>query len=164
MKHFFLFLLGLFLFVGTANAQKGTINYLNDNPKFGNIILQDSITRYLTICNLLEEKGNGDFKCVVSDPTDECYKIGDISPFAIFVDVQNYLIKNILVYFKLSQCVEVLRYATETYGKSNLMDDTATSYWYGKNTNITVGVQESMASYIIFSAIGTEHTNSIETN
>lgn len=151
MKHFFLSLLGLLLFVGTAKAQKGTINYLNDNPQYGNIILRDSITKYLTICSLLEEKENGDFKCMVSEPGVECYKIGGISPFAIFIDVKNYLIQNILIYFKLGQCVDILRYTTETYGKSNLMDDTATSYWYGKDVNIIVGIQESKASYIIFS-------------
>ncbi|MEG2157004.1 MAG: hypothetical protein RRY07_04360 [Bacteroidaceae bacterium] len=141
----------------SAFAQKGTINYLNDNPQYGNILLGDSITKYLTVCNLLEEKGNGCFKCEVSEPSKECYKVGGISPFVVFVDVQNYLIKNILVYFKLSQCVDVLRAVTETYGKSNLMDDNATSYWYGKNANITVGVQGSKASYIIFSSIKVKH-------
>ena len=132
-------------------AQNGTINYLNENPKFGNIVLGDSITKYLTVCNLLEEKGNGEFKCNVFEPDNECYKVGDLSPFAIFVDVENYIVKNIVAYFKITQAVDILRYTTATYGKSNLMDDDAISYWFGKKANITVGVQGGKASYIIFS-------------
>lgn len=150
MKKFTITLFALCL-TFSAFAQKGSIEYLDKNPKFGNLILGDSITKYLTVCSLLEEKGNGGFKCEVTELENECYKVGDISPFAIFVDVQNYIIKNILVYFKLTECVDVLRYITATYGKSNFTDDTATSYWYGKNANIIVGIQGSKASYIIFS-------------
>lgn len=146
------FLLVAILYVLSANAQKGSIAYLDDNPKFGNIILGDSITKYLTVCNLLEEKGNGGFKCEVSEPGNECYKVGDLHPFAIFVDVENYIVKNIIAYFKITQAVDILRYTTTTYGKSNLMNDDAISYWFGKKANITVGVQGGKASYIIFSA------------
>lgn len=147
----FIFILFVLCLSLAAFAQKGNITYLDENPKFGNIVLGDSITKYLTVCNLLEEKGNGGFKCEVSEPANECYKIGELSPFAIFVDVENYLIKNIIVYFKITQAVDVLRYVTTTYGKSNLMDDDAISYWFGKKANIMVGVQGGKASYIIFS-------------
>lgn len=151
MKKITFFLVSI-LWVFSANAQQGSIAYLDENPQFGNIVLGDSITKYLTVCNLLEEKGNGGFKCEVSEPGNERYKVGELSPFVIFVDVENYLIKNIIVYFKITQAVDILRYITTTYGKSNLMDDSAVSYWYGKKANITVGVQGGKASYIIFSS------------
>ena len=36
-----------------------SIEVLNANPKFGGIVLGDSVTHYLTKLDLLEEKGGG---------------------------------------------------------------------------------------------------------
>lgn len=150
MKKIILLLITV-LCVLSVNAQKGTIAYLNDNPKYGNIILGDSITKNLRKCSLLEEKGNGGFKCKVSELEEECYKMGGITPIVAFVDVDKYLIKNILVYFKIEEQDVVNNYLIKTYGKYDAFEK-GTRNWYGKRIFIIAG-QSDKGYYVMYSLI-----------
>lgn len=96
MKKILFLLLALLPLLGMAQ-QKGTIEYLDANPCFGDIMLGDSITHNLRKLDLLGDKPEkGGFRCKVSelDLKKDCYRMGDAVPFAIFVDVDNYLILN----------------------------------------------------------------------
>lgn len=55
MKYIYLLLLA-FVPLFTFSQEKGTIEYLDSNPRYGEIMLGDSITRNLTKLSLLEEK------------------------------------------------------------------------------------------------------------
>lgn len=140
-------LLLMFIPLIVFSQQKGTIEYLDSNPRYGEIMLGDSITRNLTKLRLLEEKGNGGFKCEVIDKLEECYKMGGISPFAIFVDVQNYRIKTILIYFKTVELIElkILAYFMDLYGDKYSLNDGVN--WYGSKHFVTCGYSDDLKTY-----------------
>lgn len=146
MKYIYLLLLA-FVPLFTFSQEKGTIEYLDSNPRYGEIMLGDSITRNLTKLSLLEEKGNGGFKCKVTDNLAECYKMGSMSPFAIFVDVQNYRIKTILIYFKTVELIElkVLAYFMDLYGDKYSLNDGVN--WFGSKYFVTCGYSDDLKTY-----------------
>ncbi len=158
-KNFFIVVL-LFLTSALSAQQKGTIEYLDSNPRYGEIAIGDSLTHCLTKLSLLEEKGNGGFKCEVTDKLAECYKMGGLSPFAIYVDVKNYRIKSILIYFKTDELVElkVLAYMAELYGdKYNLGDDGVN--WFGNKNFVTCGYSNDLKTYHAIISTFSSYTN-----
>lgn len=150
MKKLIFMLLAVVAFCCPVLSQSnfGSIDYLNQNQKYGNITLGDSITKNLRKLSLLEEKGNGCFKCSVTEPGEECYKMGGISPFTAFVDVESYIIKHVLVYFKIEEQDIVNKYLIETYGEYSKFSE-GSRKWYGKEVLLTAG-QSEKAYYVIF--------------
>ncbi len=146
-------LLGLLLLLPllTYSQEKGTVEYLDANPRFGEIMLGDSITRNLRKLHLLGEKPEkGGFKCEISqtDINNECYKMGSVSPFAAFVDVDNYLIKNILVFVKCGNLEElqVLKWLFENYGERNADDG---FNWFGKKAAIMANYSDDLKTFYV---------------
>lgn len=130
--------------------QQGTVEYLDANPRFGEIMLGDSITRNLLKLHLLEEKSEkGGFRCEISqyDLKNECYKIGGISPFAVYVDVKNYLIKGVLVYF-LNDRKDLVEVLAELFRKYGQIEATESGFeWYGKEVAVIANYSDDMKTF-----------------
>lgn len=129
--------------------QRGTVEYIDANPYFGDICLGDSITHNLRKLTLLEELGNGDFKCSVIETWKEQYKVGGISPFTIYVSVKDYQIKNILVYFlnERKDLVHVIAQLFKDYGEKEATKDGFN--WYGKEVAVTANFSEDLKTFYI---------------
>lgn len=150
MKKILFLLLALLPLLGMAQ-QKGTIEYLDANPCFGDIMLGDSITYNLRKLDLLGDKPEkGGFRCKVSelDLKKDCYKMGDAVPFAIFVDVDNYLIKNILVFVKIGNTEElqVIKWLMRNYGDSKEKEPLN---WFGKKASVMAGYSDDLKTFYV---------------
>lgn len=129
--------------------QRGTVEYIDANPYFGDIHLGDSITHNLKKLTLLEELGNGDFKCSVRETWKDQYKVGGVSPFSIYVSVKDYQIKNILVYFlnERKDLVNVIAQLFKDYGEREATKDGFN--WYGENLAVMANFSEDLKTFYI---------------
>lgn len=150
MKKLLLLLCLLLPVLGMAQ-ERGTLDYLDARPYFGEIALGDSITKNLRKLHLLEEKAEkGGFRCEVTEKGKECYKIGGHSPFAIFVDIVDYKIKNILVYFLIGKGEEldVVKALMEDFGEWAQND--IGFNWYGKKVNVLSNYSDDLKTFYVF--------------
>lgn len=147
-----LLLLCLLLPVVCFCQERGTLAYLDSHPSYGEIALGDSITKNLRKLHLLGDKEEkGGFRCEVSDKGKECYKLGGISPFAVYVDVTNYKIKNILAFFLIGngEELEVVKGLMSDFGE--WAKDESGFNWYGKNVTVTSNYSDDLKTfYVIF--------------
>jgi len=119
-----------------------------DKYGFGKINLGDSITNYLTECDLLENNGVGNMKCQLKSI--QSYVIRDIKPFVVYVDVKAYIIKNILSYYKVKDETTIHEQLVSTYGIDYSYKNGSYS-WYGKDFFITSGPYKDGLYYVIYS-------------
>lgn len=150
MKKLLLLLCLLLPVLGLAQ-ERGTLDYLDARPYFGEIALGDSITKNLRKLHLLEEKAeNGGFRCEVTETGKECYKIGGHSPLAIYVDVVDYKIKNILVYFLIGngEELDVVKALMEDFGEWAQNDNGFN--WYGKKVNVLSHYSDDLKTFYVF--------------
>lgn len=146
-----LFWLCFLLPVLCFSQERGTIGYLDARPFYGEIVLGDSITKNLRKLHLLEDKAEkGGFRCEVSDKGKECYKIGGHTPFAIFVDVTDYKIKNILAYFLIGngEELDIVKALMSDFGEWE-KDDNGFN-WYGKKVNILSHYSDDLRTFYVF--------------
>lgn len=131
--------------------ERGTLAYLDARPFYGEIALGDSITKNLRKLKLLEEKPEkGGFRCEVTDKLKECYKIGGHSPLAIYVDVVDYKIKNILAYFLIGngEELDVIKGLMEDFGEWAKNDNGFN--WYGNKVNILSHYSDDLKTFYVF--------------
>ena len=146
-----LFWLCLLLPVLSYAQERGTLSYLDSRPFYGEVVLGDSITKNLRKLHLLEEKAEkGGFRCEVTEKEKECYRIGGHSPLAIYVDVANYKIKNILAYFLIGKGeeLEIVKALMSDFG--DWAKDANGFNWYGNKVSVMSHYSDDLKTFYVF--------------
>lgn len=130
----------------------GSIENLNANPNYGGIVLGDSITHYLTRLELVEELGNGGFKCEATDRDNFDYRLRGVSPVSVYITVEKHRVKNIYAVFPYGNSNDIIAGLTDNYGNYSAYSDGSYN-WYGKDVFVMSGTNGNKTSYIIFSYV-----------
>lgn len=131
---------------------KGSIDNLNASPAFAKIVLGDSITHYLTRLDLIEELGNGGFKCEATDRDNLDYRLRGVSPISVYVNVEKHRIKSVYAVYPYGNANDLIAGLSEKYGDYSAYSGGSYN-WYGKDVFIMSGTNGNKTSYVIYSYV-----------
>lgn len=131
---------------------KGSIDNLNATPAFAEIVLGDSITHYLTRLDLIEELGNGGFKCEATDRDNFGYRLRGVSPIAVYVNVEKHRIKSVYAVYPYGNSNDLVAALTDKYGDYSAYSGGSYN-WYGKDVFVMSGTNGNKTSYVIYSYV-----------
>lgn len=152
MKKLLFLLLALLPICGMAQQKKvASIEVLNANPKFGGIVLGDSVIHYLTKLDLLEEKGGGMFKCE-ADRDEPTFRLGGVAPISVYVQTEKHRIKNIYAAYPHGNADDLVNALIKKYGKYSDFSDGSYN-WYGKNVFVMTGKSGNNTSFVVYTYV-----------
>lgn len=153
MKKFVFVLLLLFPALTFAQSKpKASIDNLNAEPSFAKFILGDSLTHYLIRLDLIEELGNGAFKCEATDRDNFDYRLRGVSPIAVYVNVEKHRIKSVYAVYPYGNSNDIVAGLMEKYGDYSAYSNGSYN-WYGNDVFVMSGTNGNKTSYVIYTYV-----------
>lgn len=152
MKKLLFLLFALLPLLGMAQQKKvASIEVLNANPKFGGIVLGDSVTHYLTKLDLLEENAGGVFKCE-ADRDEPTFRLAGVAPISVYVQTEKHRIKNIYAAYPHGNADDLVKALTKKYGNYSEFSDGSYN-WYGRSVFVMTGKSSNKTSFVVYTYV-----------